>query len=131
MIDLTEDSVRSIIIAPDLCPQRLGPLFAFADVMGTDEKTAQINNDRLMAQALQEELYHENGELVTSKRPRQFSAKGDALAEYRQQLRSVRCVNCRAPIKIGVAELVERTKNMLKQSRRFMGNWMARVAGTD
>jgi hypothetical protein len=89
--------------------------------MDTDQKTAQINHDRLMAQALQEELYRLEGGPATPKHPRQFSARGDPLAEYRQQLRSIRCANCRAPIKIGVAELVERTKNMLKDSRRSMG----------
>ena len=74
-----------------------------------------------MAQALQEELYCLDGEPVTSKHSRQSSAKGDPLAQYRQRLRSVRCVNCRAPIKIEVPELVDRTKKMLKDSRRSMG----------
>jgi hypothetical protein len=119
-------------MAVSLRPQQNpNPLSVFADVMDTDGKTAQINHDRLMAQALQEELYRLGGGLATPKHPRQSSARGDPLAEYRQQLRSVRCANCRATIKIGVAEVIERTKDMLKDSRRSMSFWMARVAHTD
>lgn len=76
--------------------------------MDTDEAaTAQVKGDHLIAQLLQHDFGREDEEFNSS-----------WLGGYREQLRSLRCLHCNTPIKLGPAELVQRTKKMLKHDRR-------------
>ena len=85
-------------------PATLPPWFSDMDTDGA--ATAPPNGDHLIAQLSQHEFRREDEEFHSS-----------WLAGYGQHLRSLRCPHCSAPMKIGAAELIQRTKNMLKHDR--------------
>ncbi len=87
-------------------PTTLTPWFSDMDTHGA--ATAQTKGDHLMAQLSQHEFHREDEGFHSS-----------WLAAYRQHLRSLRCLHCSAPMKIGAAELVQRTKKMLKHDSGF------------
>jgi hypothetical protein len=102
----------------DRSPQEK-PHTLFSDMNGDRDQTAQIENDRLMALQMQQEIQREDWEVSALDLGLQFPVVDpNQLEKYRQRLQSVRCVNCTAPIKVDAAELVQRTRRMLKSSRK-------------
>ncbi|KAK4151840.1 hypothetical protein C8A00DRAFT_45025 [Chaetomidium leptoderma] len=83
------------------------------------EQAAQIENDRRVAQLLQAQFQHDNEDSPGLGALGHAFAKPDGLAEYRQRLQSMRCIRCKMSIKIETADLIQRTRRMLKESHLF------------
>lgn len=129
-VDLTTEMAPNTPVQPELGTHDLASQFAGAmDI--DEEETAQIYNDQLVAQRLQEEMYHQEDELLALRFPRRLPAGIDPLGEYREQLQSKRCAKCRAPLKIIVSEVIQRTRKMLKESRRSMATRTSQKTKTD
>jgi hypothetical protein len=63
--------------------------------------------------------------------PHPSSLELDGLAEYRQSLRSLRCVNCNAAINLTDGHVIQRTRTMLGIACKSSCAHVPRVIGTD
>lgn len=104
----------------------------FLDMDTDGKQTAQIESDRLMALQMQQELHREDLVVPELDSGLQFPTPDpNQLELYRQHLQSIRCVHCYAPLKIEAPELIQRTRRMLKSSRRSRRGPLASETGTD
>lgn len=93
---------------------------SFPDVDLGSMLAAQIETDQLLALQMQQELQRDDLEASEPCFGHQFTVVGPKqLEQFRQRLQAIRCVNCAAPLKIEASELIQRTRRMLKSSRRF------------
>jgi baculoviral IAP repeat-containing protein 6 len=83
-----------------------------------DERSAQMQNDRAVAERLQEEFDREDQDLMRRESVDIVFAQPDEITEYWRRLQSARCTNCQSPIKIDAVELIKRTKQLLNESRK-------------
>ncbi|EAQ86224.1 hypothetical protein CHGG_07477 [Chaetomium globosum CBS 148.51] len=109
-------------------PFRQRAVATFNRVRMNAAQTTQIENDRRTAEVLQQRLYAENEvspgqdqSIQPPRAPRVF-VPADPLVDFRNRLRLCRCTRCRTAITIKGATLIQRTGEMLKQSRTGYGD---------